>query len=400
MSMSMIKWVVTTSDVYRGLQDKDINALYFLKDTQEIYKGTQSFTQSSELVPNFPPKGAQGRIYIHENTLEGRVWVNDNWKTVIHPIAESLTEGVRETKAVSGEAVKTYVKEHVSAAIADNVNNITFDKISKQLTYETVDGSSNTVDIDGFLTGAKYNPKTGMLSFDVQGGRGIHINLPKDNFVESGRYDADRKLIVLDLVSGDSVEIPAGDLIDDTEFVSTETIDMTVSDAGEVSANVKLAGGDNKIQIKNGGLYVAPTDLSTKLDKVERDRTNEIIIAQEDGSVAVSGFKTGGELLSETPSQNTLATESAVAAIRTILSGEISTKVSKSDITQEIREEALASEEKVASEKAVAIAIDALKEEKINKTDITKKLDHTSVSDDKVVSEKAVVAALSWVELR
>lgn len=400
--MAMIKWIVTTSAIYHALEAerKDSNALYFLEDTKEIYKGAESFTQATELVTgNFPAKGAKGRIYIDSSNLEGKIWNGTQWQTVIEPVATELNDEREETKAVSGDAVKAYVREKLTAEMAKKVDDISYDKIKKQLTY-TKGSESTTLNIDGFLTGANYNPKSGMLSFDVQGGRGIHINLPKDNFVQAGSYDAERKLIVLELVSGDTVEIPAEDLIDKTEFVDTRTVNMSVSEEGKVTADVRVDERENnQIQVTDNGLYVAPTDLSDKLDKVEENHENEIIIANTNGSVKTSGKKVGGETISNSPNANTLATEAAVSAIRATLVDQISTKISKSDITQEIHTESLASENKVVSEKAVAGAIDALKSEKINRTDISKKIDQATASQEKVVSEAAVVAALSWVVL-
>lgn len=401
--MAMIKWIVTTSAVYNRLaaQEKDTNALYFLEDTREIYKGASLFTQSTELVSSFPEAGAaQGRIYINQSTLEGRIWNGSEWRTVIEKVAQTLTEET-ETKAVSGEAVKQYVKQHVTTAVADKVKNISFDKLSKQLTYETGNGTVNNVNIDGFLTGAKYNQKTGMLSFDVQGGRGIHINLPKDNFVESGRYDTDSKSIILELVSGDRVEIPAEDLIDVNEFESTATIDMTVTTEGKVSADVIVdqTTGNNQLRATAHGLYVEATDLSNTLSKVATNKANEIIVANEDGTVKVSGLQAGTDTITGEGNVKTLATEAAVAAIRTTLTNSIAEKINLSAISRNIPQAEVASFDRVASEKAVATAIDELKGQKIDKDNITTELPTENGSTDKVASEAAVVAALSWSRL-
>lgn len=396
--MSMIKWVIGTSTQYKALSQKDPNTLYFLSDTQEIYKGSTSFTQSSELVENFPESGAQGRIYIHSTNLEGRVWTGTTWKTVIQPIAESLTDGEVERKAVSGEAVKTYVKQHVTAAIADKVDGIGYDKEKKQLTYTKGD-QTTAVDIGGFVTGAKYNPQSGILSFDVQGGKSIHINIPKDNFVQSGRYDEATKNIILELGNGEEVQIPAGDLIDVTEFESTETVELT-TEGGIVKANVKLStASGNQLKLNGNGLYVEATDISNKLDKVDEQREDEIIIAKADGTVKTSGKKVGGTTLSDSPNGNTLATEAAVSAIKNTLEGFINVKVNKSDIATTIGNVDTALDTKVASEKAVATAIAQLDNNKINKSNITTQIPEGAGSVDNVVSERAVVSALSWVEL-
>lgn len=399
--MAMIKWVITTSAAYVGLEVKDTNALYFLQDTQEIYKGETSFTQSIVMVNDqFPDKGAQGKIYIHNTTLEGKVWAGSSWKTVIQPIATTLTDGATENKAVSGEAVKTYVTEKLTEAVTGKfVDGITFDKASKEIRY-TKGGETNNVAIDGFVTDVSYAGETGILSFTVEGGEAININLPKDNFVKSGTYNKESKEIILTLVDKSQVKIPAGDLVDVNEFQSTATVQLAASEEGVVTANVKLSTTKgNQIQAKEDGLFVAATDISGKLDKVTGERVDEIITANADGTIKVSGKKAGGATLAIAPDANTLATEAAVSAIKTALESSINTKFNKSDIVTSVGAAGSASDVKVASEKAVATAIEAVKSAKVDKTSITTTISAESNSADKVASERAVVAAMSWVVL-
>lgn len=397
--MAMIKWIVTNSTAYAGLLEKDSNALYFLQDTQEIYKGATSFTQAVMMVPSFPEKGAQGKVYMNSTTLEGKVWTGSEWKTIIEQVAKSLTDEVVENKAVSGEAIKTYVTTKLTEAVTDKfVEGISYNKESKQLTY-MIGEAENTVAIDGFVTGASYQGDTGVLSFTVQGGQTIDINLPKENFVQNGSYDAETQEIVLSLVDGSEVRIPAGDLVDVYTFSSTNTIEM-IEVEGAVTANVKVSSElGNQLQAKADGLFVAPTDISGKLDKVTGDRADEIIVANADGTVKVSGLKAGLETLSMAPDANTLATEAAVAAIRTTLEASIATKVAKSDIATSISSVGLASDDKVASERAVAQAIEKLTNEKVSTSDVITEVTAESNSTSKVVSEAAVVAAMSWVTL-
>lgn len=397
--MAMIKWIVTNSTAYAGLTQKDNNALYFLQDTQEIYKGATSFTQSVMMVENFPEKGAQGKVYMHTTTLEGKVWTGSAWRTIIEQVATSLADGTVENKAVSGEAIKTYVTQKVTEAVTNKfVEGITYNKENKQLTY-TVGEAQNTVAIEGFVTGASYAGETGILSFAVQGGETISINLPKENFVQSGAYNNDTQEIVLTLVDGSEVKIPAGDLVDVYLFESTNTIEMTETD-GTVKANVKLSSeAGNQLVAKDGGLYVAATDISGKLDKVELSKENEIIVANTDGTVKASGLKAGSATLADVANATTLATEAAVAAIKTALQANIDTKIAKSDIATTISTVATASETKVASEKAVAQAIETLNASKVNTTDVVTTIDVDSNSSTKVASEAAVVAAMSWVTL-
>ena len=397
--MAMIKWVMGTSAQYEAILQKDPNSLYFLQDTQEIYKGETSFTQSVVMIDQLPQKGAQGKVYIDNTTLEGKVWTGDAWKTVIQPVAKELREGVTEHKAVSGEAVKTYVKERVTEAVTGKfVENITYDKNTKELSY-TKNGEANKVGIDGFVTDVKYDGKTGKLSFAVQGGQAIDINLPKDNFVKSGTYDKESKKIILTLVDESRVEIPAGDLVDVNEFESTQTVELSASELGVVTANVKVSpDAQNQLKTRENGLFVEATDISGKLDKVATDKTDEIIVANADGTVKVSGKKVGGAALAGAD-ENTLATEAAVSAIKTALEKSIATKFDKANISKSVPGAAEASDDRVASEKAVATAIETIKNGKIDKSSITDTISESSNSADKVASESAVVAAMSWVVL-
>lgn len=399
--MAMIKWVITTSTAYAGLDLKDTNALYFLQDTQEIYKGETSFTQSIVMVEDrFPAKGAQGKIYIHGTTLEGKVWNGSAWKTVIQPVATSLSDSATENKAVSGEAVKAYVTEKLTTAITGKfVDGITYDKATKELSY-TKNGTATKVGIEGFVTGASYDGGSGKLSFTVQGGEAIDINLPKDNFVKSGLYNKVSKEIVLTLVDGSEVKIPAGDLVDINEFQSTETVELTSSPEGVVSANVKISATEGNQITKNAdGLFVAATDISGKLDKVTAAKAGEIIVANADGTVKVSGKKAGGATLADSPNENTLASEAAVSAIKTALESSINAKFDKSNIVTTVSAVASASDTKVASERAVANAIEAINNSKLDKSSVTATISESSNSASKVASESAVVAALSWVVL-
>lgn len=54
--------------------------------------------------------------------------------------------------------------------------------------------------------------------------------------------------------------------------------------------------------------------LTNKLDKVAQSHADEIVIANADGTVKVSGKKVGGATLAASPNANTLATEAAVDA--------------------------------------------------------------------------------------
>lgn len=397
MAINMIKWVVTTAAAYEKLGSKENNALYFLSDTGEIYKGSKSFTEAVVLVSEFPAKGALGKIYVHNTTLEGKIWAGSEWKTIIEPVVKTLTDETTVNGPVSGEAVKAYVTKKFTTEVQGQfVEGITYDKVKKQLKY-TKNKQEQTVAIDGFVTGASYAGETGILTFTVQGGEAISINLPKEDFVSGGSYDNRTHEIVLTLTQGGEVRIPATDLVDVYTASSTETVEMTVHD-NNITANVKVSSeGGNQIVKKSDGLYVAVPNVDGKMNKVAGERADEILTATVDGQAQLSGLKAGGETLSEAPNGTTLATEAAVSAIKTALENQLGNKFDKSKVkTAPAASASVASDEHVLSEKAVLTKMEALDNKKIDKTNIATTINAEGASNEKVVSEAAIVAAMSW----
>ena len=65
------------------------------------------------------------------------------------------------------------------------------------------------------------------------------IDLPIENTVKNGRYDADTQELVLILVSGQEIKIPASGLIDDYDGLETATIQCVVSADNKISCNIK-----------------------------------------------------------------------------------------------------------------------------------------------------------------
>ena len=64
----------------------------------------------------------------------------------------------------------------------------------------------------------------------------------------------------------------------------------------------------------NASITKLEGDMPKKLDKVAANKAAELVTAQADGTIAVSGKKIGGATLASTPNQNTVATEQAVKA--------------------------------------------------------------------------------------
>lgn len=401
MAINMIKWVTTTSTAYAALEVKENNALYFLQDSGEIYKGTKSFTEAVVLVSEFPAKGALGKVYLHSTTLEGKIWAGSTWKTIIEPVVKTLTDEAVVNGPVSGEAVKTYVASKFTEQVSGKyVEGITYDKNTKNLKF-TKNSKEQLVPIEGFVTGASYAGDTGILTFTVQGGQSISINLPKEDFVSGGRYDSDTHEIVLTLTQGGEVRIPAADLVDVYTASSTETVEMSISEDNNITANVKIsAEAGNQVVKKKDGIFVQSTNVDGKMDKVAGNKAGEILTAKADGHAQASGLRAGGGTLSEAPNATTLATEAAVSAIKTALESQLNSKFDKSNIkTAPAASASAASDQHVLSEKATLAKLEALDGKKIDKANIATTIRAEGAEQTKVASEAAVLAAMSWTVL-
>lgn len=307
----------STFDKYNSIPIKDPMGLYFIVETGQIYKGNKHYGGAVEFVDDFPVAPAQGRIYIKNDTKEGKVFIGTEWKTVIESIATALTDETPVTSAVAGDAVKTYVTDKVTAAVKDLVKNVVYNDTTKTFTV-TAGETPTQYSLNGFFTGASYNGETGELSFTVQGtAEPIKISLPKDNLITGGTYDEANKQVVLTLSNGGTIDIPAVDLVNVSSFTGTSTVLVGETVNGSAPLSVKISATEgNKLVVNEDGLYVDPTpvDVSGKLDKVATEKADELISANADGTVKTTGYKIGGATVADTGNETIIATEAALNA--------------------------------------------------------------------------------------
>lgn len=419
----MLSWHYITSAVYNAASEaeKTSDKLFFLSDTKEIYRGTQPFTESVVLYTDEPTVKAVGKLYINSATLEGKIWNGSAWTTVIHPVAATVTAD--GTTAVSGKAVATYVAEEIAKVTGsgDLVASVAYVKDANQLTVTMADGSSDTITMENVAADLVYDKATGKLNVkNAQGttiGNGINLDL--ERFVSAASYDHDTRKITLSFNdSSDPLEIDIGDLVDTYTAEDTTSVHMAVT-GNKFTAEVIVSNTEgNLLKSTENGLYVAPVDQSMKADKVKNATNGDLAGLDASGNLTDSGVKAGGATLSETAPATVLATEAAVAAIRTTLVNSIATKMDKvaaghadEVLLADAQGNAALSGVKVgganlaANPDAATLATEAAVKAKVEGYAVAK----TSVvangsmatsvaaaSDEKVTSEKAVVDALTW----
>lgn len=369
----LVQWVLCTSEQYKAaklvegkIEDRK---LYFLSDTKELYRGTVPYTESVVLFEDGarPTIGAQGKLYVNSLTLEGSVYNGTAWVTVIQSVSATVidaTSGEATTKPVSGAAVKAYVDTVAGTTLASCVTNITYDADNKAIKF-TKDGADTSVPLTKVATNIAYDGSTGVISLkDSEDTVLSTVNIPLDNFVTDGSYDATKKALVLSLQNGTSVEIPAEDLVQLYNELDSSTVDITIgTDANgnnTIKADVKVSTqAGNSIVVKEDGLFVeAPTG---KMDKLAVEKVGEVVIADATGNASASGVKIGTATLAETPNATTLATEAAVNAIKTginTLADETYVKLSDVIASYDELNTTDPSAQKVVSEKAFKEALE------------------------------------------
>ena len=250
-------------------------------------------------------------------------------------------------------------------------------------------------------TGVTY--VDGTLTLPTVNGEAVVLNLPKENFVKSGSYDAATQSIVLVLTQPtedgeeQKVVIPVSALVDISKVEGSATLDLKMSAEKVISGAVKISAAEgNLIVAKDDGIFVSSVDLSGKLDVVDKSKVDEIVTVKADGQVKPSGKKVGGATLADEVNSNTVATEAAVKAADTALETKLETsivdglalKVAKADIAVAAGTSADASDEKVASQKALATV----------KEDAAAALDAKAKELAKSVADLKTDAAAAYVE--
>lgn len=302
----MISWHIVTSEQYKA--GPWLNSdLYYLSDTNEIYRGKQLFSQAVTLFDKstgMPAVYAYNRLYVDSTTLDGyiRDKATDEWKLVIHGVVNEVTAD--GTSPVSGKAVVDYVASKLTESAG--VINITWDAENRSLdiTKAGADAAESLV-LSGLANDLSYDNATGILHLlNDQGAEiGNGVNLDLERFVRSGEVETDAEsgdvfiVLYFDDEKTQSVRIKATDLIDVYEVESTGTLALTLTDK-KISGSVKLsADNGNMIAAKEDGLYVGSD--TNKMDKVPGAIPDTIAVFDDQGNVVSTG-KTLDELASNT----------------------------------------------------------------------------------------------------
>ncbi len=80
--MAKVLFYTATAAQFAQLETKNENALYFLTDTGEFYKGSTRFSFPVKLVASFPATGEIGVLYIQNGTYAIKIWTGEAWAEI------------------------------------------------------------------------------------------------------------------------------------------------------------------------------------------------------------------------------------------------------------------------------------------------------------------------------
>jgi len=139
--MAKVLFYTATAVQFAALSSKNENAIYFISDTGELFKGSVPFSFPCQLVDSFPESGEKGFIYISA-TGAMKVWTGSVWLEVSGGDDNFLTSAERHT-VTAGEA-----GSGIFAGISEGDIGVVFTLVSGTKMYISLTDLVNTYSAD------------------------------------------------------------------------------------------------------------------------------------------------------------------------------------------------------------------------------------------------------------
>lgn len=299
----------------------DLRTIYWLNDGT-IYVGNNLYGGKVEIIESDPDYPEMNTIYVDKNTLSMKIYNGVAFDTINKGYTILVEDTSTDELVPTAKAVASYVQNKIQAIAESGIGVTSISYAGDGELSVTKDGASSNIALNGMTYSPTYDETARKLTIPIVGSSALEINFAKDTAVTAGKYNEDTNEIWLTLAEDKTytdesklIKIPAQGLIDVYTGKETNTATTTVSETNEISVNVKVsAESGNSLSVKDDGLYVSVPSDANKLDKVATGHVNEIITANADGTIKVSGKSVGGATLVPTPDENTVATEAAVKA--------------------------------------------------------------------------------------
>lgn len=109
-----ILFYTATAQQFAALENKNPDALYFITDTQQIYKGDVPYTFPVKTVESYPEteSAIPGTLYILTGgTCEAKLFDGENWQPISLPVATDLSANVTDQELPSAKGIQSRIEE-------------------------------------------------------------------------------------------------------------------------------------------------------------------------------------------------------------------------------------------------------------------------------------------------
>lgn len=279
---------------YVALESYNESTLYFCEDSGEMFLGDEPYNKGFRTYTDtLPAVPAEDTLYFNTTTGVGSYYNGSAWQVAIRATVTSITSSADDNTVPTAKAVKDYVDAEIAgvtggSAVVKDVSLSETDTGVLDVTYG--DNTVENVELTGVAVNPTYNDSTLVLTIPVVGGNPLVVNLPKDNFIHDGYYDAATEEIVLVLNDGDEeaeppvpateIRIPASAFIDIYTSGSgvNDTVAISVTEDNKIAATFKVdttgalsiaADGKLTIDLTDYATVASVTALGVRVDDLE-----------------------------------------------------------------------------------------------------------------------------------
>ncbi len=112
----MIGWTRCTQAQYDALESRSADEFYYITDSRVVYLNNVCYGNRVSVVSSFPDAGAAGMVYIHDTTLEKRIWVSSAWQVIDAPKSTNISSASTDSQLPTAKAVYDYVTNAIASA--------------------------------------------------------------------------------------------------------------------------------------------------------------------------------------------------------------------------------------------------------------------------------------------
>ena len=326
----MLTWHYITQNDYNNMSAdiKTSDKLFFIKDTNEIFCGTDTF-KDYIIVYNTTTTTTTllGRLYVNAYTLESVIYDSTSWINVVSPVIDTK--------------IDTYIDN-------TEIGYVEYDSVSNVILVTFIDGTTDIIMMNDLILDLVYGKSTGAFAIDFISAKLLNHNekINLDNFIDSITYDIEIKNnISINFKDKNSMDIIIDGCIEDA---SDDIVNISIT-GNEFIAECILASNEDNMIIENNSLFVVCKNNYTVITEdtdeeqisgnseyitevaianiisvlqstyseynfsVGSGHEGEIIVADASGIPIASGVKIGGASLMDTPTDKYVATEVAIA---------------------------------------------------------------------------------------